>query len=107
MVQKGLKVGDTFQDGGRAYKVLSVNEDGTYSSKAIEKDEIPEVVETEEEIVAGEKKYTKTEINRMSKDELSVLVKEFGVEAETVAEMKKQIIEKMDIQEGCRSPSFA
>lgn len=90
MVQKGLKVGDTFRDGGRAYKVLSVNTDGTYSSKAIEKDETPEVVKEE-------KKYTKTDINRMPKDELSVLAKEHGVEAETATEMKKQLVEKLNI----------
>ena len=35
MVLKGLRVGDTFEDGGRAYRVLSVNADGTYFSKAI------------------------------------------------------------------------
>lgn len=91
MVQKGLKVGDTFRDGGRAYKVLSVNTDGTYSSKAIEKDEIPE------KVVAEEKKYTKTDINRMSKEDLSILAKEYDIEAETATEMKKQLIEKLNI----------
>ena len=44
MVLKGLRVGDTFEDGGRAYRVLSVNADGTYFSKAIEKVEAVEVV---------------------------------------------------------------
>lgn len=91
MVRKGLMVGDTFQDGGRSYKVLSVNTDGTYSSKAIEKDEIPE------KVVVEEKKYTKTDINRMSKEDLNILAKEYGVEAETVTEMKKQLVEKLNI----------
>ena len=95
MVPKGLKVGDTFQDGGRAYKVLSVNADGTYSSKAVEKGDINEKIR--EDIVEEEKKYTKTDINKMSKDELSVLAKEYGVEVETATEMKKQLIEKMNI----------
>lgn len=97
MVPKGLKVGDTFQDGGRAYKVLSVNKDGTYSSKAVEKDEIPKVFEAVKEAVEEGKKYTKTDINRMPKDELSILAKEYGVEAETAVEMRKQLMEKMNI----------
>ena len=90
MVLKGLKVGDTFEDGGRAYRVLSVNADGTYFSKAIEKVEAVEVV-------VEEKKYTKTEINRMAKDDLLELAKKYGVEAETATEIKKKIIEKMNI----------
>lgn len=32
MVKAGLKVGDIFEDDGLRYKVLSVNEDGTYIS---------------------------------------------------------------------------
>ena len=90
MVLKGLRVGDTFEDGGRAYRVLSVNADGTYFSKAIEKVEAVEVV-------VEEKKYTKTEINRMAKDDLLELAKKYGVEAETATEIKKKIIEKMNI----------
>ena len=73
MVLKGLRVGDTFEDGGRAYRVLSVNADGTYFSKAIEKVEAVEVV-------VEEKKYTKTEINRMAKDDLLELAKKYGVD---------------------------
>ena len=90
MILKGLKVGDTFEDGGRAYRVLSVNADGTYFSKAIDK------VETAE-VVVEEKKYTKTEINRMAKEDLLELAKKYGVEAETATEMKKLLIEKMNI----------
>ena len=91
MVLKGLRVGDTFEDGGRAYRVLSVNADGTYFSKAIAK------VDTKEEVVVEEKKYTKTEINRMAKDDLLELAKKYGVEAETATEIKKLLIEKMNI----------
>ena len=35
MVPKGLKAGDTFEDGGRWFEVLAVNENGTYSSRQI------------------------------------------------------------------------
>lgn len=32
MVKRGMKVGDTFEDGGLEYTVLQVNKDGTYVS---------------------------------------------------------------------------
>ena len=37
MVPKGLKAGDTFEDGKRLYVVEAVNGDGTYYSRAVEK----------------------------------------------------------------------
>ena len=37
MVSKNLKVGDTFEDGKRYFRVVKVYEDGTYSSMQIEK----------------------------------------------------------------------
>lgn len=36
MVTKGLKIGDTFEEGKRLYVVEAVNEDGTYYSRAVE-----------------------------------------------------------------------
>ena len=36
MVLRGLKPGDTFSDGPLFYKVLSVNEDGSYISTRVE-----------------------------------------------------------------------
>lgn len=36
MVPKGLKIGDTFEDGKRLYVVEAVNGDGTYYSRAVE-----------------------------------------------------------------------
>lgn len=48
MVQKGLKAGQTFKDGGCTYKVLSVNPDGSYVSTMSEdtsEDETNEVTE--------------------------------------------------------------
>lgn len=36
MVIRGLKPGDTFSDGPLFYKVLSVNEDGSYISTRVE-----------------------------------------------------------------------
>ena len=39
MVPKGLKAGDTFEDGKRLYVVEAVNGDGTYYSRAVENGE--------------------------------------------------------------------
>ena len=39
MVPKGLKAGDTFEDGKRLYVVEAVNGDGTYYSRAVENSE--------------------------------------------------------------------
>ena len=39
MVPKGLKAGDTFEDGGRLYVVEAVNGNGTYFSRAVENGE--------------------------------------------------------------------
>jgi len=39
MVPKGLKIGDTFEDGKRLYVVEAVNGDGTYYSRAVENGE--------------------------------------------------------------------
>lgn len=36
MVPKGLKIGDTFEDGKRLFVVEAVNKDGTYYSRAVE-----------------------------------------------------------------------
>lgn len=36
MVPKGLKIGDTFEDGKRLFVVEAVNRDGTYYSRAVE-----------------------------------------------------------------------
>ena len=37
MIRKDMKAGDTFEDGGRLFEVVAVNENGTYSSRQIEK----------------------------------------------------------------------
>lgn len=49
MIVKGLKVGDTFEDGGREFKVIAVLDNGDYSSEYIGKaDPNKEVKPTEE-----------------------------------------------------------
>lgn len=49
MVIRGLKPGDTFSDGPLFYKVLSVNEDGSYISTRVEAVEEPDNAEAVEE----------------------------------------------------------
>ncbi len=54
MVRKGMNQGDTFQDGGRWFEVLAVNENGTYSSRQVVSGASRTPPPTEGEAGAGE-----------------------------------------------------
>ena len=107
MVSKGLKPGDIFTDHGRKYKVLSVNSDGTYVSSYIGKEEkltnneeASEQNEESEEVTdqneeSLEKKYTKTQIRRMKKEELDLLCAEYGIDVEETDAKREALIEKL------------
>ena len=112
MISKGLKAGDIFTDNGRKYKVLSVNPDGTYVSSYIseeekvtkdcessgqngEAEEDPEKNKESQE--SDEKKYTKTMIKRMKKDELDLLCAEHGIDAEDTDAKREALIEKLGV----------
>ena len=109
MVSKGLKPGDIFTDHGRKYKVLSVNSDGTYVSSYIGKEEkltnneeASEQNEESEEVTdqneeSLEKKYTKTQIRRMKKEELDLLCEEYGIDVEETDAKREALIEKLGI----------
>ena len=109
MVSKGLKPGDIFTDHGRKYKVLSVNSDGTYVSSYIGKEEkltnneeAPEQNEESEEVTdqneeSLEKKYTKTQIRRMKKEELDLLCAEYGIDVEETDAKREALIEKLGV----------
>ena len=109
MVSKGLKPGDIFTDHGRKYKVLSVNSDGTYVSSYIGKEEkltnneeASEQNEESEEVTdqneeSLEKKYTKTQIRRMKKEELDLLCAEYGIDVEETDAKREALIEKLGI----------
>ena len=109
MVSKGLKPGDIFTDHGRKYKVLSVNSDGTYVSSYIGKEEkltnneeASEQNEESEEVTdqneeSLEKKYTKTQIRRMKKEELDLLCEEYGIDVEETDAKREALIEKLGV----------
>ena len=109
MVSKGLKPGDIFTDHGRKYKVLSVNSDGTYVSSYIGKEEkltnneeASEQNEESEEVTdqneeSLEKKYTKTQIRRMKKEELELLCAEYGIDVEETDAKREALIEKLGV----------
>ena len=109
MVSKGLKPGDIFTDHGRKYKVLSVNSDGTYVSSYIGKEEkltnteeASEQNEESEEVTdqneeSLEKKYTKTQIRRMKKEELDLLCDEYGIDVEETDAKREALIEKLGV----------
>lgn len=109
MISKGLKAGDIFTDNGRKYKVLSVNSDGTYVSSYIgeeekvtkhiktseQNEESEEVTDQNEESL--EKKYTKTQIRRMKKEELDLLCAEYGIDVEETDAKREALIEKLGV----------
>ena len=109
MISKGLKAGDIFTDHGRKYKVLSVNSDGTYVSSYIGKEEkltnneeASEQNEESEEVTdqneeSQEKKYTKTQIRRMKKEELDLLCAEYGIDVEETDAKREALIEKLGV----------
>ena len=109
MISKGLKPGDIFTDHGRKYKVLSVNSDGTYVSSYIgEEEKVTKYIETSEQNVESEestdqneesleKKYTKTQIRRMKKEELDLLCEEYGIDAEETDAKREALIEKLGV----------
>lgn len=109
MISKGLKAGDIFTDHGRKYKVLSVNSDGTYVSSYIgEEEKVTKYIENSEQNVESEeytdqnkesqeKKYTKTQIRRMKKEELDLLCAEYGIDAEETDAKREALIEKLGV----------
>ena len=96
MIPKNLKIGDTFKDGNSTYEIIRVLKDGNYISKRVECKKLVEKDELLEE-KAEDKKYTKTQINRMSIAELKKLANEYGIEATGGSAIKKAIIEKLEL----------
>ena len=108
MIPKNLKVGDTFTD-EFTFKVVKVNEDGTYISErftdgVVKKDNFTEVkdavntgVTEEKAVTEPDVNFTKTQINRMPNAELEKLCKQLGIKVGTGTEMKRAIINKLEL----------
>jgi len=96
MIPKNLKIGDTFEDGNSTYEIIRVLKDGNYISKRVECNKLVEKDKFLEE-KAEDKKYTKTQINRMTIAELKKLANEYGIEATGGSAIKKAIIEKLEL----------
>lgn len=96
MIPKNLKIGDTFEDGDSTYEIIRVLKDGNYISKRVECNKLVEEDKFLEE-KAENKKYTKTQINRMTIAELKKLANEYGIEATGGSAIKKAIIEKLEL----------
>lgn len=96
MIPKNLKIGDTFEDGDSTYEIIRVLKDGNYISKRVECNKLVEKDKFLEE-KTEDKKYTKTQINRMSIAELKKLANEYGIEATGGSAIKKAIIEKLEL----------
>ena len=96
MIPKNLKIGDTFRDGNSTYEIIRVLKDGNYISKRVECNKLVEKDKFLEE-KAEDKKYTKTQINRMSIAELKKLANEYGIEETGGSAIKKAIIEKLEL----------
>ena len=96
MIPKNLKIGDTFEDGNSTYEIIRVLKDGNYISKRVECNKLVKKDKFLEE-KAEDKKYTKTQINRMSIAELKKLANEYGIEATGGSAIKKAIIEKLEL----------
>ena len=96
MIPKNLKIGDTFEDGNSTYEIIRVLKDGNYISKRVECNKLVEKDKFLEE-KAEDKKYTKTQINRMTIAELKKLANEYGIEATCGCAIKKGSIEKLEL----------
>ena len=64
MVKAGLKVGDTFEDGGRTYTVTKVLPNGCYVSTAKAYTYESEIKEETDESVVEDSKPTKRTVKR-------------------------------------------
>ena len=106
MISPNLKIGDTFEDGGRKFKVIGMSELGPISRLILPGDkedksvlpfvEVPNKPEPENKLDSFNS-YTKTEINRLSVAELEKVCAKLNIPVGTGVEMKKAIITRLDL----------
>lgn len=104
MIPKNLKVGDKFTDGNATFEVLEIVPLGYNSRRiSINFEDAPVTAQKaveqpkEEAQLDSFNKYTKTEIKRLSTDELTKLSKELGLEVGSGVEMKQRIIDHLGL----------
>ena len=106
MIPKNLKVGDKFTDGNRTYEVTKVVPLG-YESRLVASvpapgyrsesaQEAPEATIENSELDSFNK-YTKTEIKRLTTEELTKLCKKLGLETGSGVVMKERILDHLGL----------
>lgn len=76
MITKGLKVGDTFEDGGNTYKVLKVVGEN-YESQLVKTGSVDFFYETKEEV----KEEVKTDLSSIPYAQLKKMCADNGLDA--------------------------
>lgn len=119
MIPNNLKVGDTFTEGNDTFEVtevVSMFGDTVYNSRRIDRNAPAQAAEPTKQVKAEEipaedekadiepsakldsfNRYTKTEINRLSKEELEKVCDKLGLEKSTGTAMKKVIIDRLGL----------
>ncbi|MGN1413520.1 MAG: SAP domain-containing protein [Anaerovoracaceae bacterium] len=99
-LRKGLKKGDLFEDGGRAFVVVEVNQDGTYLSELWCPKEKTEAAVAASEGAAGcvKANLNPQDLEKLSVKELKKLAKDmglytFGTKAELVERIAAEEVE--------------
>ena len=106
MAPKGLKVGDKFKEGNRTYEVTEIVPLG-YNAKLVASapavgdrsesaQETPEATIEDSELDSFNK-YTKTEIKRLTTEELTKLCKKLGLETGSGVVMKERILDHLGL----------
>lgn len=106
MIPKNLKVGDKFTDGNRTYEVTKVVPLG-YESRLVASapaagyrsesaQEAPEATIKDSKLDSFNK-YTKTEIKRLTTEELTKLCKKLGLETGSGVVMKERILDHLGL----------
>ena len=98
-LRKGLKKGDLFEDGGRVFVVVEVNQDGTYLSELwCPNEKEGAAVESSEDTAAGCEKANldPQDLENWSLKELKKLAKDMGL---STSGTKAELVERIAAEE--------
>ena len=107
MIPKNLKVGDKFTDGNRTFEITKLVPPLGYESRLVASapaigdrsesaQEAPEATIEDSELDSFNK-YTKTEIKRLTTEELTKLCKKLGLETGSGVVMKERILDHLGL----------